>query len=492
MDIEKYRRQDSSIVSDKDRIIYKEVLLACEHGIYRGAYVLAWIAIIESLKGKIYDLADLGDSRATNVKSNIEDGENKHLSTDRTIFEGAANCEIVPAIYISELNYLWEQRCLYAHPYQHSPNEGDVMHIIDKALEITLTKELMYSRDRIDSFIKEEMDAFHLVPSLEDAQTDHIRHHLSLVKEKHYAPLFKNLFYWTRICMDTKQHSKLRYVLRFIRIFVAEKNPNLNDASFSIQKGVANYPNTMWFVAAMPEVWGVIDAIHQDGLFRYLDSCADKDIYHGLQSVRYLLNHGADLSEQQLKVYYTKLAQLKLANVWQYYVDHSLLLERIQNEWITNDWNDHAKFVNWLNEAENSISDFDQNFIETMGEFLARCCVSNAFVAHKLVESKDLGWFENKDFIVGLGAGFFIDNNEFKCQFNYHKKAIDYIANLSHELMDLIADKLAPLPFYNTNPHRPIQASLKSKVVEYNDNWTDKLRDLLNERIDGCFMDYEI
>ena len=34
MDIEKYRRQDSSIVSDKDRIIYKEVLLACEHGIY--------------------------------------------------------------------------------------------------------------------------------------------------------------------------------------------------------------------------------------------------------------------------------------------------------------------------------------------------------------------------------------------------------------------------------------------------------------------------
>ena len=58
MDIEKYRRQDSSLVSDKDRIIYKEVLLACEHGIYRGAYVLAWIAIIESLKGKIYDLAD--------------------------------------------------------------------------------------------------------------------------------------------------------------------------------------------------------------------------------------------------------------------------------------------------------------------------------------------------------------------------------------------------------------------------------------------------
>ena len=58
--------------------------------------------------------------------------------------------------------------------------------------------------------------------------------------------------------------------------------------------------------------------------------------------------------------------------------------------------------------------------------------------------------------------------------------------------MDLIADKHAPLPFYNTNPHWPIQASLKSKVVEYNDNWTDKLRDLLNERIDGCFMDDEI
>ena len=58
--------------------------------------------------------------------------------------------------------------------------------------------------------------------------------------------------------------------------------------------------------------------------------------------------------------------------------------------------------------------------------------------------------------------------------------------------MDLIADKLVPLPIYKTNPHRPIQASLKSKVVEYNDNWTDKLRDLLNERIDGCFMDYEI
>ena len=71
MDTTEHKNQRQNIVSPIDIKIYDEILSACEHNLLRAAYILSWIGIVESLKNKIYALADIGDSRAENMRSNI-------------------------------------------------------------------------------------------------------------------------------------------------------------------------------------------------------------------------------------------------------------------------------------------------------------------------------------------------------------------------------------------------------------------------------------
>lgn len=50
MDVTSLRNQRQSIISASDLVIYDEILVACENNLYRATYILAWIAIVESLK----------------------------------------------------------------------------------------------------------------------------------------------------------------------------------------------------------------------------------------------------------------------------------------------------------------------------------------------------------------------------------------------------------------------------------------------------------
>lgn len=488
MNIDKFRDMRSSIVSKDDLLVYDELLAACEFGLLRAAYVLAWIAIVESLKAKIYALADLGDKRASNVKSNIEDGEKNHNSTDRTIFEGVVNCEIVQPKHSSVLNYLWEQRCLYAHPYQNTPTEGDVQHIVEKAMEITLSKELMYSRTRIDEFLDEEMIAFHLVPTIEAEREEYIKHHLSLVKEMHYAALFKKLFFLARKNMEDRQHAKLGYILMFIRVFVVEKAPHINDASFRIHDGIVQAPNTMWYVASSPHVWSALDENYKDELFRYLETCENKDVYPGLRSIKHLLEQKVVLTDARSKTYYKRLAKLGIAESWQYYVDQTLLLKRINSEWITFEWNDHAKFINWLHDTEESVSRFNDDFVKGIGSLLALCCNRSSYLAHGEVRRSELKWFENVDFKASLSVGFFNEDGAFKFAYNFAVGAIEFLSKMDAVQMDALATELRVLPFTNSNPHKDVKKCLREKMAELDDRWTDNLRNLLNERIEATFV----
>ena len=62
MDTKKYVEARASIASPEDLKIYDEIVEACNHNLLRAAYILAWVAIMESLKKKIYRLADDGDA----------------------------------------------------------------------------------------------------------------------------------------------------------------------------------------------------------------------------------------------------------------------------------------------------------------------------------------------------------------------------------------------------------------------------------------------
>ena len=103
-------------------------------------------SIIESLKRKIFILSNLGDSRATTAKQKIEDAENEKLSADKLIFEESKVCGIIDNADYSKVAFLWEQRCLFAHPYNLNPEIDEVKHILGQAARITLWKELHFNK----------------------------------------------------------------------------------------------------------------------------------------------------------------------------------------------------------------------------------------------------------------------------------------------------------------------------------------------------------
>ena len=101
METKKYVEARASIASPEDLKIYDEIVEACNHNLLRAAYILAWVAIVESLKRKIYRLADDGDARSKILKEKIEENEKNSNSSDKCIFESVTDADIVPKKYKS-------------------------------------------------------------------------------------------------------------------------------------------------------------------------------------------------------------------------------------------------------------------------------------------------------------------------------------------------------------------------------------------------------
>lgn len=490
MDTTEYKNQRQNIVSPIDIKIYDEILSACEHNLFRAAYILSWIGIVESLKNKIYALADIGDSRAENMRSNILDQEKNKNSTDRTIFEGAISCEIVPARYGSDLEYLWQQRCLYGHPYQYTPDEKDVKWIIDEALEITLSQSLMYNRKRVNDFITEELNSFHIVPQDIQHRDAYILGHLNMIQEKHYALLFKNLCYHIENLRSQNNNSKkISYLLRFVRTFAKEKKPDINDKAYRVSDGIANWPITMWYIAAIPEVWALLDDAHKLSLFQYFDSSTGTILHTCTTAIHHLITNGVVLEQQQIDTFYKKLNQQTIAESWQRYLDKDILLSRIEKEWVIGQsWGKQAAYLDWLTNLTNQIANFNDDQLMFLGVLIGYCCRYNAIVVMNYVKARTGEWFSNSAFRVGVAKGLLSYNDKFSFANNCIGLTMNYLSSLPDNLQNDVRQQLLPFQFEPTNIRIDIQDQLKELVIEKDALLNNDMKAFLNERINGCFI----
>ena len=140
----------SRIIDPEDKNIFKEVTQCMKSDCYRAAYILSWISLIESIKRKINQYASLGDKNAELAVEKIELAETQKLSADKLIYEQAKECGIVDDSELSIITFLWERRCLFAHPYEKQPDLDEVKYIITQSVNISLGKELHFNKNYID------------------------------------------------------------------------------------------------------------------------------------------------------------------------------------------------------------------------------------------------------------------------------------------------------------------------------------------------------
>ena len=381
MDIEWLNNQRQFIANANDAQLYDEIVKCCESGLLRAAYILTWILIVESLRNKIEALANLGDRRAIHALENIEGVEKAKQANDKIITDKAISCLVVDARYVSDLSYFWDQRCLYAHPYQTAPSDADLTLIITKALEMVLKSGVQYHKDRISEIIKNEVTNFHIVPQNEPEQKEHIRRHLLMIREAHYAFLYKTLFFEFSLAVDAKNIPLYRYLALFIELLVNEANYDINIDANGLQRQIATYPLAVWsMIYLAPSIWEKINITYRDSLFNCIMLPSENSFAYARCAYK-LFKNGNTVSSRQKQIYYDELAKQDIGAAWYFYHDHSKLIGRIETEWIIpTSYRKQEMYVEWLKTIWKAFVIFFINLQIHQKVIIIQCVIQNFII----------------------------------------------------------------------------------------------------------------
>lgn len=444
MDINYVDISKSQICNKEDATLYNEVVACYKNRLYRSGYLLAWILLIESLKRKIIELATLDDPRGKKEWSIIEQMEIKHLSTDVQIASSAKECEIISDIEFTTINSLWQQRCIFAHPYIQEVKSSDLEYIISKLVDITLSKPLTLSKKMIEERLEELVNCPHIIPANPEEQNTFIEQQLVLIKENHYPALYKYLFFHF-----SKNYKTNNNVAAFMRSYILKllNKIDVNQPIFTIEQQLTKYPEICWPIFYSPDSWIKLNDKYQGDLFRYLQSAPELLSENLIVYAYHLISSGAVVNSNFIKIYYDKLGVFPIIRSHTLYIDKSILLGRIWKEYIMGfQFTEQMQYIYFLEAINKPISEiFNSNDSKTLGQFLGKCCRNNTFNALTFTSKCSIIWIGNLSFCCGLIEGImsvdgdlYIPKHSFSC-------LIRVFSNLSGDELNIILELLENL-----------------------------------------------
>lgn len=476
------------ILDNKDAKLYDEVVSCYKNRLYRAGYLLSWILLVESLKRKVIKLAELEDARGKQEWGKIETLEKQHQSTDIQIISSAKECEIISDTEYTTINSLWQQRCIFAHPYMQEVKSSDLEYIISKMIDITLSKPLYYNKKSIEEWINEIINYPHVVPTSQSEQENFIDNHFIRVKEIHYPFLYKTLFFNLSKSYENKDKFLSNFFRNYIIKLILNANININNKDYTLEKQILKYPQICWLFFNLPETWEKLEDKFRGDLFRYIDIASKKICISSLVQAFKLIRR-TNIPEVFLDIYYNKLQVFTIQEIWQLYIDKGLLLDRIWNEYIK-DWQfcDQMKYVDFLESFNTPISDnFNEIESEKLGYFLGLCCYNNTFTAQAFTNKCSKLWIDNLSFCLGLMRGMMTMDNNLFIYCNSFPCVLSVIANLNNDNQQTVLAYLEKLP--NQKASNDEFNYNKIKQI-FNDKKTLIKSDNVQERISNIINDY--
>lgn len=408
MEIDSIERQKIEICEDEDVVLYEEVAACYKNKLYRSGYLLAWVLLIESLKRKIIKLSDLEDSRGKEQWEIIKKLEEAHKSTDIQIAESAKECEIISDIEFTTINNLWNQRCIFSHPYMQKVKSADLEYIMSKMIEITLSKPLLFSKKMIDEKIEEVVNYSYIIPAKFAEMNESIKQQLILIQEKHFPYLYKTLFFNLSKAEEANRKQLASYLRRYIIILLTDYI-DINGSKYRLETHLAKYPKICWLFFNTPATWEKLNSKYRGILFRYLETEEN-----GITIVEaYKLIKKCDsIDDEYLDMYYNKLNCFNIISSYSLYVNKTLLLDKIRAEYIEgSQYVKQMKYIDFLESFDCPISDkFTDEESKRLGLYLGMCCSNNTFSANSFVRKCSNTWIENLSFCKGVIEGLLCDD----------------------------------------------------------------------------------
>lgn len=328
------------IADINDKPLFDEIVGCMQHDFLRSAYVMSWIGIAENLKRKISESANLGDKQAEAAIKEIEDAESKKQSVDKIILEKAEKLNLIDTPEFTTLEYLWTQRCLYAHPYQKAPNEGETTYIVSKLVEICLSQPLQYKK----GFLTEWVQTLSAVPYFLANDSEKINQYyasiLPRVAKNLHPFLFKSLLARLGDVIDdpTKENIKIRLRAGLLMLLATTETP-LSDPNWTLEDKVTKYPNVVFYGIISVEVWKKLPVRIKDMLVDYaLGEPGEANLITIKSWLTHLIIAGV-LEPAHKTKYMDKLDKTTFAYAINFYADIQRQLNRMIAELRTNDYN---------------------------------------------------------------------------------------------------------------------------------------------------------
>jgi hypothetical protein len=108
------------VLSDEDRVLFKEAAKAARVAAPRAAYLMIWLSCAESLKRKFREMTPR-DGEAARISGEIAGKETNHKAVDKYLLQKAKEYGLVTDLEFTQLDHIYTMRCIYAHPYEEQP-----------------------------------------------------------------------------------------------------------------------------------------------------------------------------------------------------------------------------------------------------------------------------------------------------------------------------------------------------------------------------------
>jgi len=151
------KKYQDKILSEDDKTLFGEAVVAASKGAPRGAYILIWISGAESLKRKFKEAA-LRDGRAGQILGEIQQGEDQHKSVDLLILKRAKEYGFIDDTAFQKLEHVYDLRCLYGHPYESAPSDLELLSAAEVVVGNVLSKPTTLKHGFVDKVVEQLFD----------------------------------------------------------------------------------------------------------------------------------------------------------------------------------------------------------------------------------------------------------------------------------------------------------------------------------------------
>jgi hypothetical protein len=380
----------AQIVEPDDKVLFEEASQCFLNGQLRAAFIMTWISIIESLKRKIFILSNLGDTRATKAIQKIEAAENDKLSADKLIFEESKFCGIIDNADYSKVAFLWEQRCLFAHPYNLNPEIDEVKHILGQATRITLCKELQYNK----TYLKDLAENISYKPFFLPTEIEQVRNYakrtISRTPLKLHPFLFKTLLSKVgELSQSEEKFSESRKLRYFLVELLINTTLPLDNADWSLESKVTNFPYECFIGIVHSDTWTLLPDRIKEMLIAYLEGETDITKLIALKAITRNLVQNNALEEGFKNRYHKKLNGLLFDTSINYYGNNRSTFIRICSDLESNQFEKQSPVIDFLrkDQAIELINGLDKSKQIYLGRLLKSAAKNKHWKSQNIVAS---------------------------------------------------------------------------------------------------------